>query len=100
MVIWLTQVREYSQIIAHARLEEEMEKIETQLQPANQKEAIGTLSRGMIHDLNNILSSIIGFTELAKMGLRSGANVEKDLDEVLKAGLRARDLLSRISRMS
>lgn len=51
----------------------------------------------MIHDLNNILSSLLGFAELAKMGLSSGANVEKDLDEVLKASLRARDIVTQIS---
>jgi len=58
---------------------------------------MGNLAGGMIHDLNNVLSSILGYTELAKMGHSRGANVEKDLDEVLKAGLRARDLVNRIS---
>jgi signal transduction histidine kinase len=73
-----------------------MEKTETQLQQASQKKAIDAIACGMIHDINNILSSILGFAELAKMDLRSGANVEKDLDEVVKAGLRARDLVSQL----
>lgn len=70
--------------------------MQTQLQDAIQKRTISTLIGGLIHDLNNILSSILGFTELAKMGISNGVNVEKDLDEVLKAGLRARDLVSQI----
>ena len=60
---------------------------------------MGPLAGGMIHELNNVLSSILGFAELAKMGFSRGANVEKDLDEVLKAGLRARDLVNRISML-
>jgi two-component system, cell cycle sensor histidine kinase and response regulator CckA len=73
-----------------------MEKTETQLQQASQKEAVNATAYGMIHDINNILSSILGFAELAKIGLRSGVAVEKDLVEVVNAGLRARDLVSRL----
>jgi two-component system, cell cycle sensor histidine kinase and response regulator CckA len=74
-----------------------MEKIETQLQQTGQKDAIDAIAGGMIHDINNILSSILGFAELAKMGLRNGANVEKDLDEVVNAGLKARALVNQLS---
>jgi len=73
-----------------------MEKTETQLQQASQKAAIDAIAGGMIHDINNILSSILGFAELAKMGLKSGVTVDKDLDEVLKAGLKARELVNQI----
>jgi signal transduction histidine kinase len=73
-----------------------MKKTETQLQQASQKVAIATLACGMIHDLNNILSSILGFAELAKMGISSGVKVDNDLDEVIKAGLKARNLVDQI----
>jgi signal transduction histidine kinase len=73
-----------------------MEKTETQLQRASQKEAIDAISGEMIHEINNILSSILGYADLAKMGLKTGANVEKDLDQVLNAGLRARALVSQL----
>lgn len=89
-------MRECSGLTEIERSEKEKENMDTQLQQARQKEAIGTLAGGLIHDLNNVLSSILGFTELAKMGLRRGASVEKDLNEVLKAGKRARDLVNQI----
>ncbi len=73
-----------------------MKKTETKFQQAIQMEAVHAIAGGIIHDINNILSSILGFAELAKMGLRSGANVEKDLDEVVNAGLNARDLVSQL----
>jgi PAS domain S-box-containing protein len=74
----------------------EREKTVKQLQQAQKMEAIGVLAGGIAHDFNNILSSIFGFTELAKSKLATGENIMKDLDEVLQAGFRARDLVKHI----
>lgn len=74
-----------------------MEKTETLLQQATRKAVFDAIAFGMIHDINNILSSILGFAELAKMGFKIGANVEKDLDEVLTASLHARESAGRLS---
>lgn len=89
-------LREISRTLEQERSEKERLVIETQLQQASQKEAIAVFSSGMIHDINNILSSVLGFAELAKIGLGSGAAVEKDLDEALKAAKKARDLIGQI----
>lgn len=59
-------------------------------------ESIGTLAGGIAHDFNNILSSIIGFTELALGGAEKGTEQEDDLQEVRTAGLRAKDLVKQI----
>lgn len=89
-------LREISRTLEQERSEKERLVIETQLQQASQKEAIAVFSNGMIHDINNIMSSVLGFAELAKIGLGSGAAVEKDLDEALKAAKKARDLIGQI----
>ena len=59
-------------------------------------EAIGTLAGGIAHDFNNILSAIIGYTELVMDDIPESENVQGDLKEVLKAGIRAKDLVNQI----
>ena len=71
-------------------------KLEAQLQQTQKMESIGTLAGGIAHDFNNILSSIIGFTELALGEAEKGTDLEDDLQEVHIAGLRAKDLVKQI----
>jgi hypothetical protein len=62
-------------------------------------EAIGTLAGGIAHDFNNILSSIVGYTELAMSGQEPDRQRE-DLLQVLKSADRGRLLVQRILAFS
>jgi CheY-like chemotaxis protein len=70
--------------------------MQDQLFQAKKLESIGTLAGGIAHDFNNILSAIIGYTELTLDGVAKGSNVDKNLQEVFKAGQRAKDLVKQI----
>jgi PAS domain S-box-containing protein len=70
--------------------------MEIQLQQAQKMQAIGTLAGGIAHDFNNLLAVIIGYTELAMGGVPADSLTYSNLDEVLKAGLRAKDLVQQI----
>ena len=74
----------------------EKKKFEAKLQQAQKMESIGTLAGGIAHDFNNILSSVLGYTELALGGVEKGTELEDDLQEVRKAGMRAKDLVKQI----
>jgi PAS domain S-box-containing protein len=76
--------------------EQEKEQLEMALQQAHKMEAIGTLAGGIAHDFNNILAAIIGFTEFSLLDVDPGSSVESNLQEVIKAGKRARDLVNQI----
>ncbi len=80
--------------------EEALRKSEEQLRQAQKMEAIGTLAGGIAHDFNNILSSIIGYTELAMAQCSGTSGVVPRLREVLKAGYRAKKLVRQILTFS
>lgn len=82
------------------KAEADKAKMEVQLWQAQKMEAIGTLAGGIAHDFNNILSAIIGYSELARRDIPKDTKVAKDIDEVINAGFRARDLVKQILSFS
>ncbi len=74
--------------------------LEAQFQQAQKMEALGTLAGGIAHDFNNILGIILGYTELAVSDCDHPAAVRSQLEEVLAAAGRARDLVQQILTFS
>ncbi len=85
-----------SDITGRKQLEEERDQAEAQLRQAQKLEALGTLAGGVAHDFNNILGIIMGYTELSKIQIREEIAVRKNLQEVLKACKRAKELVLQI----
>ncbi len=73
--------------------------LERQLRQSQKLEAIGTLAGGIAHDFNNTLFSMLGFTDLALITRDDTKRVEM-LNQVLKAGKRAKDLVKQILTFS
>jgi PAS domain S-box-containing protein len=86
----------YEDTTARRQAEEAKDKLERRIQQAQKMESIGTLAGGIAHDFNNILSSMLGFTELALGDIEKGSIIEKHLQEVFTAGNRAKDLVNQI----
>jgi len=89
-------------IISSWRDISEKKKLESQLHQTRRLEAIGALAGGIAHDFNNILSIITGFSELAISDAEANPvpNLQDDLQEVLTAAGRARDLVQQILTFS
>jgi PAS domain S-box-containing protein len=77
-------------ITARKQTEEERDRLHTQLNQAQKIESIGRLAGGVAHDYNNMLTVIIGYTELAMV--KAQGSLQKDLQEVLAAAQRAKEI--------
>ncbi|MBI5556466.1 MAG: response regulator [Deltaproteobacteria bacterium] len=80
--------------------DEERERMAVMLRQAQKMEAIGTLAGGIAHDFNNILTPIIGYMEIAREEMTEEERSRWNVDEVLKAALRAKELVQQILTFS
>jgi signal transduction histidine kinase/DNA-binding response OmpR family regulator len=82
------------------RVQETLVKTERQFRQASRMEAIGTLAGGIAHDFNNILTAILGYTELGLASVAKGSRTQRNLQEVMTAGHRAKHLVLQILAFS
>jgi len=92
--------------IENARLYEELKlqaeetrRMHEELVEARKFQALTQLSSGLAHDFKNILNAIMGFSEIILLDVES-AQIREDVQEILKAGGRAKDLLEQILKFT
>lgn len=87
-------------ITERRRSETERNKLEAQLIQSNKLEAIGTLAGGISHDMNNILTAIMGYVEISLSDVQANSRIHHRLERVLSACYRAKDLVKQILTFS
>ncbi len=78
----------------------ERKALEEQLLRSQRLEAIGALAGGIAHDFNNILAAVTGFTEMALFDAPDDSVQKANIQEVLRAALRGKDLVRQILTFS
>ena len=95
---------------ANARLQKEIEdrirsdqvrsQLETRLRRAERMEAMGTLAGGVAHDLNNILTGIVGYPELILLDLPEGHFLREPLRTIQASGEKAAAIVQNLLTLS
>lgn len=74
------------------RAVEERLRLEAKIQQAQKLESLGVLAGGIAHDFNNILTSVLGFADLALLELPPASPARFNIEQVITGARRAADL--------
>jgi PAS domain S-box-containing protein len=70
----------------------ERRRAEEKLAQAQRMEAVGRLAGGIAHDLNNMLTAIVGYSTFVEQGLAGDASARADVREIRRAADRSASL--------
>ncbi|HJP58063.1 MAG TPA: response regulator [Gemmatimonadales bacterium] len=65
------------------------QRSEERVRQAQKMDAVGKLAGGVAHEVNNMMTAVIGFADYALKQLPADHPVRPDIEEVIKAGTRA-----------
>jgi len=82
------------------RTEMQRQKLEAQFRQIQKMESISTLTGGIAHDYNNLLSVILGNLSLAMEEVKFRGDVADFLDDAIRASLKTRDLTHELMALS
>jgi len=83
----LTTVRDITEM---KRTEKAQRQLEDRIKRSEKMEALGTLAGGVAHDLNNILSGIVGYPDLLLIQLPPGyRDLREPIQTIKESGLKA-----------
>jgi len=103
------QLESLSQTNAHKRSVAEKERTdalealhntEKQLLQSQKLEAVGRLAGGISHDFNNLLTVILGYSDIMKRNLQEGHPLRRNVEEIVRASERAASLTRQLLAFS
>ncbi|MBN2714286.1 MAG: response regulator [Deltaproteobacteria bacterium] len=97
-----TEIHQARTVLREIRdeLEKEATRRSERLFQAQRLEALATLSGGIAHEFNNLLTTIMGYTSAALDDISSDDPIREDFLEVLNAAERARDIVKQMLSFS
>lgn len=84
----------FQEISERKKIQEEKIAAEAKLLKSEKMEAIGLMAGGVAHDLNNLLSGLIGYPELLLLKLPRDSEMRHDIEAMKAAGKRASEIVA------
>ena len=78
----------------------EREAAEDRIRQAQKMDAVGQLAGGVAHEVNNMMTAVIGFGELVLRRLAAESGIRPDIEEMVKAGKRAASITQQLLAFS
>ncbi|MDP8243689.1 MAG: ATP-binding protein [Candidatus Hinthialibacter antarcticus] len=82
----------YEDITEKMKAEKDNKKLQSDLEQSRKIESVGRLAGGVAHDFNNMLSVILGHSELAIGQVKSSDMIYVNLQEIMKAAKHSAEL--------
>jgi PAS domain S-box-containing protein len=89
-----------SGVLARIQLDEERHQLEAQYFQAQKMEAIGQLTGAVAHDFNNILTIILGVSDLMLLQQKSNSPLYEKIGQIKGAATKAADLVRQLMAFS
>ncbi|MCG8633679.1 MAG: hypothetical protein MI863_07615, partial [Desulfobacterales bacterium] len=81
-------------------LAQQVRSLEKELRRSRKLEVFGLLTSGIVHDFNNILFPIIGYSEMLMDDLPETGRARERVQHVLEAAVKARELIQQVQTFS
>jgi signal transduction histidine kinase len=91
-----TVAREVSVIIEKQQVDKEKIRLQEQMRHSDRLATVGQLAAGVAHELNEPLSNMLGFAQLAKKSQGLSKATEHDIDKIINASLHAREVVKKL----
>jgi two-component system NtrC family sensor kinase len=88
--------RQIAVIVEHWQAQEERSRLQKQLMHADRLATIGQLAAGVAHELNEPLSSILGFAQLLERSAGMPEGARPDIQKIVTASLHAREIIKKL----
>jgi two-component system, cell cycle sensor histidine kinase and response regulator CckA len=78
----------------------DLKRTEERLRRAQRMEAVGRLAGGVAHEVNNMMTIILGFSDLLSRGLKAPDHRQREVEEIRKAAMRAARITTQLLTFS